>query len=118
MSNQLAADLVVLLHFSFILFVVFGGLFIFKWRWLVWLHLPAAAWGAFIEFSGGICPLTPLENKLRAADGGGYSGDFIDHYILPVIYLDGLTYQMQIVLGIIVVVLNSIIYGFWFTRKN
>lgn len=118
MSNQLAADLVVLLHFSFILFVVFGGLLIFKWRWLAWLHLPAAAWGAFIEISGGICPLTPLENKLRAANGDVYSGDFIDHYIMPVIYPSDLTHQMQIILGIAVLILNGIIYGLWLTRKK
>jgi hypothetical protein len=118
MSNQFVADLIVLLHFSFILFVVFGGLFIFKWRWLAWIHLPAAAWGAFIELSGGICPLTPLENKLRAADGGGYSGDFIEHYIIPVIYPGELTYQMQIVLGTMVLILNGIIYGLWLTRKR
>ena len=117
MSNQLAANLVVLLHFSFILFVVFGGLLIFKWRWLAWLHLPAVLWGAFIELSGGICPLTPLENKLRAVNGNVYSGDFIDHYIMPVIYPSGLTHQMQIALGIAVIIINGIIYGLWFTRK-
>jgi hypothetical protein len=117
MSNQLVADLVVLLHFSFILFVVFGGLFIFKWRWLAWFHLPAAAWGAFIELSGGICPLTPLENKLRAADGDTYSGDFIDHYIMPVIYPTGLTHQIQITFGIIILILNAMIYGLWLIRK-
>ncbi|MGJ0431222.1 DUF2784 domain-containing protein [Methylobacter sp.] len=118
MSNQFAADLVVLLHFSFILFVVFGGLFIFKWRWLAWLHLPAAAWGAFIELSGGICPLTPLENRLRASDGGSYSGDFIEHYIMPIIYLGELTHQMQIVFGIMVLIFNGIIYGLWLIRKR
>ncbi|WP_020161107.1 DUF2784 domain-containing protein [Methylobacter marinus] len=119
MSNQLAADLVVLLHFAFIVFVVFGGLFVFRWPWIAWLHLPAAAWGAFIELSGGICPLTPLENRLRAAaDGDTYAGDFIDHYIMPVIYPSGLTHQIQIAFGIAVLILNGIIYGLWLARRR
>jgi hypothetical protein len=119
MSNQLAADLVVLLHFAFIVFVVFGGLFVFRWPWVAWLHLPAAAWGAFIELSGGICPLTPLENRLRAAaDGDTYAGDFIDHYIMPVIYPSGLTHQIQIAFGIAALILNGIIYGIWLARRR
>lgn len=74
--------------------------------------------GAFIELSGGICPLTPFENKLRAADGGSYSGDFIEHYIMPIIYPGGLTHQIQILFGTIVLILNGIIYGLWLIRKD
>jgi hypothetical protein len=80
------ADLVVALHFGFVLFVVLGGLLVLRWRWVGLVHLPAAVWGAWIEFSGRICPLTPLENEYRRLGGeAGYTGGFIEHYILPVL---------------------------------
>ena len=83
----LLADLVVILHLSFVLFVVFGGLLVLRWPRLAWVHLPAAAWGVAIEFTGGICPLTPLENWLREKAGEiGYADGFTEHYILPVLY--------------------------------
>jgi len=105
------ADLVVLLHLCFILFVLFGGLLCLKWRWMPWLHLPAALWGALVEFNGWICPLTPLENWLRqSAEVAGYEGGFVERYLLPVMYPAGLTQSFQIVLGVIVVVLNLIVY--------
>jgi len=107
MPNPILADLIVALHFGFILFVSLGGLLVLKWPKLMRLHLPAAIWGASIEFVGWICPLTYLENRLR---GGQYASDFIEHYIMPIIYPAGLTREIQIGLGIAVIVLNLLIY--------
>ena len=112
MIFRLLADLVVLIHLAFVVFVVLGGLLALKWRWVVWLHLPAAIWGALIEFGGWICPLTPLENWLRHQGGEeGYVGGFIQHYMVPVLYPDGLTREIQIVLGVGVVLLNLVVYS-------
>ena len=84
MSLRLAADAVALLHLAFVLFVAFGGLLVWRWPRLAWLHLPAVGWGGWIEFAGWTCPLTPLENALRRAVGkAGYAGGFIDHYLWP-----------------------------------
>lgn len=118
MSNQLLADLVVALHFGFILFVIFGGVLILKWPKLIWLHLPAAIWGALIECAGWICPLTFLENRLRSASGGQYGSDFIEHYLMPVIYPSGLTRVIQLGLGIGVIVLNVLIYKIILSRRK
>ncbi len=119
MRADLGADLLVLLHFGFILFVVFGGLLVLRWRKCIWLHLPAVVWGAWIEFSGWICPLTPLENRLRRGAGAeGYSGGFIEEYLLAAIYPDALTRDMQIVLGVGVVLINLMIYGAIFFRRR
>jgi hypothetical protein len=113
MTFRLLADLVVLLHLSFVLFVVFGGFLVLHWRRLAWLHIPAALWGAAIEFGGWICPLTPLENWLRIQGGeSGYSGGFVDHYLLPTLYPAGLTREIQIVLGLLVIVINLAVYGY------
>ena len=118
MLYRLAADLVVLLHLSFVLFVLLGGLFALKWRRVAWLHLPAAAWGAFIEFSGWICPLTPLENWLRTQGGeAGYPGDFLSKYLLAVLYPEALTPQIQTILGLVVLAVNLTIYG-WLWRSK
>ena len=107
------ADLIVLIHFSFILFVIFGGLLVMKWRRLIWLHLPAAVWGALIEFFGWFCPLTTLENQLRRNNGGeGYSIGFIEHYIIPIMYPEELTRDIQIILGVAVIAINLVIYRF------
>jgi hypothetical protein len=112
MFLKLAADFVVLLHLAFILFVVLGGLVVFRWPRFMWLHIPAAAWGAFIELTGRVCPLTPLENRLRIAAGEtGYSGGFIEEYLIPVVYPGGLTRWVQISLGVGVVVINLVFYG-------
>lgn len=111
MSYGALADLVVALHFGFVLFVVLGGLLVLRWRWVALVHLPAAVWGAWIEFSGRICPLTPLENEYRRLGGeGGYSGGFIEHYILPVLYPHALTRNIQVALGVVVVALNVGLY--------
>lgn len=111
MSYGALADLVVALHFGFVLFVVLGGLLVLRWRWVALVHLPAAVWGAWIELSGRICPLTPLENEYRRLGGeGGYSGGFIEHYILPVLYPHALTRNIQVALGVVVVALNVGLY--------
>jgi hypothetical protein len=107
----LLADVVLVVHLGFVLFVVLGGLLALRWPGFAWLHVPAAAWGALIEFSGGVCPLTPLEQRLRRLGGeAGYSGEFIDHYVRTLLYPDGLTRSTQFVLGAIVLLVNLIIY--------
>jgi hypothetical protein len=106
------ANLVVLLHFGFVVFVAAGGFAVLRWRRLAWLHLPVALWGALIEFTGWVCPLTPLENHLRHRAGdAGYAGGFIEHYITPVVYPAGLTRGAQIVLGLLVVAINASVYA-------
>jgi len=106
------ADLVVVIHLAFIGFVVLGGLLALRRWWVSLLHLPAAIWGIFIELSGGICPLTPLENWLRQMAGAtGYPGGFIEHYLLPIIYPADLTHHVQLVLGIVVLFANLVIYA-------
>lgn len=106
------ADLVLVIHLAFVLFVVLGGLLVLRWRRLAWLHLPAAVWGVLIEYTGWICPLTPLENWLRVRGGeAGYTGGFIQHYIQPVLYPAGLTRSTQLILGSVALVLNLTAYG-------
>ena len=110
-SAALTANIIVLLHFAFILFVSVGGLLVLRWPRLAWLHLPCVAWGVLIEVSGGICPLTPLELRYRHAAGDpGYSGDFIDRYLLPLIYPSGLTRSLQIGLGLALLLFNLVVY--------
>jgi len=112
------ADLIVLLHFLFVLFVVCGGLLALRWPRIVWVHVPAAAWGVLIEFGGWICPLTPLENWLRAQGGEtSYRSDFIAQYLLPVLYPGDLTRDLQLLLGIVVVLLNAAVY-WWLWRMQ
>lgn len=118
MWYRLLADLVVILHLGFILFVLFGGFLALRWPSVLWLHLPAAAWGAAVEFGGWICPLTPLEQWLRRENGSpGYDADFIAQYVLPVLYPAGLTANMQLALGTLVVLINVAIYGWLLRRK-
>lgn len=106
------ADIVLVVHFAFVLFVVFGGLLVLRWPRVAWGHLPAAAWGVAIEFGGWICPLTPLENSLRSAAGeSAYHGDFIAAYLLPLLYPEGLTREMQVALGSLALMLNVAIYA-------
>jgi hypothetical protein len=112
------ADLVVLVHLGFVVFVVLGGLLVMKWPRLIWIHLPAVFWGIAIELSGWICPLTPLENWLRHKGGEeNYEFDFVARYLLPMLYPQGLTRRSQIVLGALVLVVNAAIYG-WVLRKR
>ena len=109
---RLAADLLVLLHLLFILFVIAGGFAAFKWWWMALVHVPAAIWGVLIEYRGWICPLTPLENRLRQLAGDqGYTEGFIEHYVLQLVYPPGLTRDLQMTLGTIVVVINVLVYG-------
>jgi hypothetical protein len=117
MIYRLLADLVVVIHLLFILFVLFGGLLGLWRRWVLWLHLPALVWGMVVEFASLICPLTPLEKKLRMAGGEpGYSGGFIEHYIEPVIYPPGLTPTIQVLLGIAVLAINISVYAIVWLR--
>jgi hypothetical protein len=102
------ADLVVVAHAAFVVFVVLGGLLTLRWPWTVWLHLPAVAWGALVEIAGWPCPLTPLEQWLR---GEGYAGGFVDRYCLPVLYPENLTRRVQVTLGLLVVAVNAAIYA-------
>jgi hypothetical protein len=119
MLAHIAANLVVLLHMLFILFVLFGAWLVPRWRWVAWLHVPAFAWGAAIEFLGAVCPLTPIEQRLRGMAGErGYTGGFVDHYIVPVMYPAGLTPTLQLWLGMVVVVLNIAIYAFVLARRR
>jgi hypothetical protein len=116
--HRILADAVVGLHLAFVLFVVLGGLLVLKWRRIAWIHLPAAAWGAWIELAGWICPLTPLENRLREAGGEApYQGDFVERYLLPVLYPAGLGRGTQIALGGAVVAVNAVIYGRLLARR-
>ena len=118
MLYKLLADLVLILHLFFIVFVLLGGL-LFLWRrFIVWLHIPAVIWAVVLELLGLICPLTPLENSLRKAGGdAGYSGGFIEHYLIPLIYPSSLTRELQIILGAIAISLNIAIYGFVLYRR-
>jgi hypothetical protein len=120
MPYALLADLMLLLHAAFILFVVFGGVLVFWRRGIAWIHVPSALWGVLIEFQGWICPLTYLENDLRAAAGtAGYTGGFINHYLMPLVYPSGLTSATQIKLGLVVLFINAIIYTLvWYNRRT
>lgn len=112
MIQRIAADLVVIVHLGFIAFVGLGALLCLRWKWVAWLHLPAVIWGAAIEFRGGVCPLTPLEQRLRVAAGdAGYAEGFIEHYLMPIIYPSGLDGFFQYTLGVLVIVMNLAIYG-------
>jgi hypothetical protein len=102
-----------------VVFVVLGGLLVLRWPWVVYLHLPAAVWGAAIEFAGWICPLTPLEHWLRRQDGdAAYSGGFIEHYILPLLYPSSLTRNVQLLFGFLVLTVNLVIYIYLFRRRK
>ena len=111
MTYRTAADAVLVVHFAFVLFVALGGMLVLRWPKLAWVHIPAVAWAAFIEFSGRICPLTPLEVAMRLGAGeAGYTGDFLERYIVAAIYPDGLTREIQLMLGAAVLLLNAVIY--------
>jgi hypothetical protein len=118
MGYRILADLVVGVHALFVAFVVLGGLLALRWPWAAAAHLPAAVWGTLIEFRGWVCPLTPLENSLRASAGqAGYEGGFIEHYLLPVLYPAGLTRGVQLVFGSLVIAVNVVVYGLVLWRR-
>ena len=120
MPYGLLADAVLLAHAAFVAFVVLGGLLVLRWPRLAWAHLPVVAWGAGIEFAGGICPLTPLENHLRAlAHEQGYAGGFVEHYVFGLLYPEGLSREVQIMLGLSVLALNGAVYAWlWYRRRQ
>ncbi len=112
MIYRMLADAVVLAHALFVGFVVLGGFLVWRWGWLVWAHVPAAVWGAAIEYGGWVCPLTPLEKTFRARAGlAGYGGGFVEHYVIPLLYPADLTAPKQVVLGTLVVLVNLVAYG-------
>jgi Protein of Unknown function (DUF2784) len=112
MGWRILADLLVVLHLAFAAFVIFGGFLAWKWRWAIFAHLPALAWGFWVETSGQICPLTPLENHWRRLAGeAGYQGGFLDHYLLPILYPSWLTRPDQWVLAALLLAINILAYG-------
>ncbi|MBU4485781.1 MAG: DUF2784 domain-containing protein [Candidatus Delongbacteria bacterium] len=119
MYYRILTDFIVVIHLLFIIFVIFGGfLSLFK-KWIIWIHIPVVIWGACVELFGWICPLTPLENWLRlGGDQQGYQGGFIEHYLMPVIYPENLTRNIQIVFGLSVLVINIVVYCILFFRSR
>ena len=112
MVYRILADAVLVVHLAFAVFAGVGALFVLRWRWLAWVHVPCAAWGALIMFAGWICPLTPLEQELRRRGGqAGYEGGFLEHYVVSVLYPRGLTRGLQIGIGTGVVLVNGLVYG-------
>ena len=112
MIPRIAADIIVLVHLGFIVFVALGGFLVAIWRKIAFLHLPCALWGVLIAFGGWICPLTHLEMHFRQLSGQtGYDGGFIDHYVMPIVYPAGLTRGMQIAFGVIILAVNLCAYG-------
>ncbi len=119
MAHRIVADLVLVLHVAFIVFVLAGGLLALRWRWAPAVHLPAALWGVFIEVSGGVCPLTPLENSLRQSAGAdGHPGGFVEHYLLPAFYPSALTPRFQLALAVLVIVVNALVYAVVWRRRE
>ena len=119
MPSRLLADVTVALHLGFVVFVVLGGLLVLRWPRLAWVHLPAAAWGAWIECAGWICPLTPLENRLRERAGeAAYAGSFVDQYLMPVLYPSALTREVQWALGAFVILINVAVYFAVWRRRG
>jgi Protein of Unknown function (DUF2784) len=111
MGDQTLADVVVLVHLAFVAFVVFGGLAVLRWPRLAWAHIPAAIWGVVIEYTGWVCPLTPLENALRGPGAvSAYTGGFVEHYVVPVLYPADLTRAIQMALGTVALLLNLLVY--------
>jgi uncharacterized protein DUF2784 len=118
MLSRMLSDGVVLLHTTFVAFVMVGGFLVWRWRPLVWVHVPCAVWGALIEYRGWVCPLTPLENALRRSAGlEGYSGGFVEHYVIPVLYPADLTRPTQVILGTLVLAVNIVAYGVLVRRR-
>ncbi len=118
MVADLAADIIVLVHLGFILFVALGGILVVKWRKVAFLHLPCALWGVLIAFGGWICPLTPLEMHFRQLAGQtGYDGGFIDHYVMPLVYPAGLTRGMQIAFGVTILTVNLLVYALMLVKR-
>lgn len=108
-----------IVHLLFVVFVIAGGFLVWRWRRLIWAHVPCAVWGALIEFAGWICPLTPLENALRRAAGQeGYTGGFVEHYLIPVLYPSDWSLELRVILGSLVVAVNLVAYGGLLVRRK
>lgn len=119
MLYHLAANLVLIVHLAFVVFVLLGGFLVLRWARLAWLHLPALTWGVLTEFIGIVCPLTPWEVALRQLGGeAGYQGGCIDHYLMTVLYPSGLTRDMQVWLGFAALLPNVLIYGYLLARRR
>jgi len=119
MIYRILADLTLAVHFAFIVFVVVGGLLVAWRRWVAWVHIPAALWGALITLIGWVCPLTPVENHFRRLGGqAGYTESFIEHYLVSVIYPQGIGDRGWLALGMAVVVVNLLIYGWILLRAR
>ena len=119
MLERIAADAVLVVHLAFILFAVLGAALIFKWRLAPLFHLPAAAWAVYVESTGTICPLTYVENALRRRAGdGGYQGGFIEHYLLAIIYPQGLTREWQLLAALVILCINIAVYGVYLRRSR
>ena len=119
MLYRVLADIVVVVHFAFVLYVVFGGLLVLRWRWTAWVHIPALLWGVAVEAAGWICPLTPLEMELRAAAGSsGYAGGFVEYYIIPILYPYNLTRNIQWLLALALIGINVIVYGWVWSKAK
>jgi hypothetical protein len=119
MIYRALADLVVLVHTAFVVFVMLGGILVIVRPRIAWLHIPCVIWGVLIEYAGWICPLTPLENALRQRAGeAGYTGGFVEHYVLRALYPGGLTREIQWVLGTLVAIINVVVYAYWFMRRR
>jgi hypothetical protein len=117
-SYRLLADAALILHLGFVLFVLFGGLLVLRRPWIAWIHLPTAVWGVLVEYGGWVCPLTPLENILRERSGlAPYPGDFVEHYLLPLLYPLHLTRLDQVFLGTLALAVNGVIYWFVVRRR-
>lgn len=113
MIFRILADATVVVHLAFVLFVLLGGLLVARWGWVAWAHLPAAAWGAWVELAGRVCPLTPLENWLRQQGGAPtYAASFVEHYLVPVLYPPALSRGLQCGLGGLVLAVNTAVYLF------
>jgi uncharacterized protein DUF2784 len=119
MIYRVLADVTLLIHFTFVLFVIFGGFLALRWMRIAWVHVPAAIWGALIEFADWPCPLTPLENWLRRRGGEAlYAGGFVEHYVMALIYPEGLPRRVQILLGLGVIIINVIAYALFASRRT
>ena len=118
MAFRVLADVTVLLHLAFVVFLVLGGLLVARWPSAAWVHLPAAAWGAWVEFAGWFCPLTPLENWLRTQGGApAYTSGFIEHYLIPLLYPSSLSRELQYALGALVLLINAVVYAAVLRRR-
>jgi len=116
---KLLADAVLLLHFAFVLFAIFGGVLVLYRKWVIWLHLPAVVWSALVNLAGWVCPLTPLENYFYVAAGqAGYAGGFVEHYLAPLVYPDAMPRQLQLTAAVSIVVWNILVYAFVVWRRQ